>query len=211
MSRFKRIRDGFRNIVAKLFRRKKTLKLGFYGPTNSGKTTLANKICLDWLGEEMGRVSSIPHETREIQMKEYVEIEQNGKKLVFNMIDTPGIATKIDFEDFVKKGLKKAKAKERAKEATKGVIESIKWLDNMDVVLVVMDASVNPVDQVNVTILGNLEARGIPVLIVANKLDKKKANAHVVRSAFPQYTTVGVSAKTGHNVKGLYESLFNII
>ena len=166
---------------------------------------------MDWLGEEMGKASAIPHETREIQMKEHVEIEHEGKKLVFNMIDTPGIATKIDFEDFVKKGMKKKDAKQRAKEATKGVIESIKWLDNMDVVLVVMDSAKNPVDQVNVTILGNLEARGIPVLIVANKLDMKKANAHVVRTAFPQYATVGVSAKTGHNIKGLYESLFKLI
>ncbi len=131
--------------------------------------------------------------------------------VVFNMIDTPGIATKIDFEDFVKKGMKKKDAKQRAKEATKGVIESIKWLDNMDVVLVVMDSARNPLDQVNVTILGNLEARGIPVLIVANKLDMKKANAHTIRTAFPQYATVGISAKTGHNIKGLYESLFSII
>jgi GTP-binding protein Era len=211
MSRFRKIRDGFRNILARLFRRRKTLKLGFYGPTNSGKTTLANRICMDWFGEEMGKASAIPHETREIQMKEHVEIEHNGKKLVFNMIDTPGIATKIDFEDFVKKGMKKTQAKQRAKEATKGVIESIKWLDNMDVVLVVMDSARNPVDQVNVTILGNLEARGIPVLIVANKLDIKKANAHVIRTAFPQYATVGISARTGHNIKGLYESLFSII
>lgn len=211
MSRFKKIRDGFRSLIVRLFRRKKILKLGFYGPTNSGKTTLANKICMDWLGEEMGKVSAIPHETREIQMKEHVEIEQSGKKLVFNMIDTPGIATKIDFEDFVRKGMKKKDAKQRAKEATKGVIESIKWLDNMDVVMVVMDAARNPVDQVNVTILGNLEARGIPVLIVANKLDLSKANAHVIRTAFPQYPTVGISAKTGHNIKGLYESLFKII
>jgi len=211
MVSFRGIGKRLRGSILRIFKRKKVLKLGFYGPTNSGKTTLANRICLDWLGEEMGSTSSIPHETREIQMKEHVEIAQSGKKLVFNMIDTPGIATKIDFEDFVKKGMKKTKAKQRAKEATKGVIESIKWLDNMDIVLVVMDSSVNPVDQVNVTILGNLEARGIPVMIVANKLDKKKANAHVVRTAFPQYKTVGISAKTGHNVQGLYESLFDMV
>lgn len=211
MSRLKRLKKRLSGIVSRIFRRHKTVKLGFYGPTNSGKTTLANRICLDWIGEEMGKTSSIPHETREVQMKERVELEQNGKKLIFNLVDTPGIATKIDFEDFVKKGMKKAKAKKRAKEATKGVVEAIKWLDNMDAVLVVLDASTNPVDQVNVTILGNLEARGIPVIIVANKLDLKKANAHSVRTAFPQYETVGLSAKSGHNVQSLYEAIFNML
>ena len=44
-----------------LFRTKKKVRLGLYGPPNGGKTTLANKICMDWLGEEMGSVSPIAH------------------------------------------------------------------------------------------------------------------------------------------------------
>ena len=55
-----------------LFGKKKHIKLGLYGPPNAGKTTLANRICQDWLGEEMGTVSNIPHETREIQIKEKI-------------------------------------------------------------------------------------------------------------------------------------------
>ncbi len=206
-----KLREWLKSLISSIFGRKKEIRLGLYGPTNSGKTTLANKICVDWIGEKMGKVSSIPHETREIQVKEKVTIEKGSKKLVFKLVDTPGIATKIDFEDFVKKGLRKKKAKQRAKEATKGVIEAIKWLDKMDAVLVVLDASKNPVDQVNVTILGNLEARDTPVLIVANKIDLKRANAQKVRSAFPKYKVIGISAKKGTGIKNLYNELLELL
>ncbi|MCX6708471.1 MAG: 50S ribosome-binding GTPase, partial [Candidatus Woesearchaeota archaeon] len=109
---------------------RQNFKLGLYGPPNSGKTTLANKICIDWLGKEMGKASPIPHETREVNVQEKVTIKaKDGRELIFNLVDTPGIATKIDYEDFMKSGMPAAKAKKRAREATKGVIESIKWLD----------------------------------------------------------------------------------
>src|SRR3989344_6366985 len=89
------------NLFRALFRGKKLIKLGIYGPVNAGKTTLANRVCKDWLGEELGTVSKIPHETREIQMKEKVRIKSNSKELDFIIIDTPGIATKEYYEDFM--------------------------------------------------------------------------------------------------------------
>ena len=196
----------FRNI----FKKRSQLKLGIYGPPNGGKTTLANVICKDWLGEELGSVSNIAHETREIQIKEEVNIKSDGKELTFNIIDTPGIATKIDYEDFMKAGLKEKEAKKRAKEATKGVIDAIKWLDNMDLVVIVMDATQSPYTQVNITMIGNLEARKIPVLIVANKIDLKKANVKKIESAFPQYKVVPISAKFRTNMEGFYKELFKL-
>ena len=194
-----------------LFRKKRHVKLGLYGPPNGGKTTLANRICKDWLGEEMGTASHIAHETREIQIKEQVNIKSGGKELSFNLVDTPGIATKIDYEDFMKAGLKEKEAKKRAKEATKGVIDSIKWLDEVDAVVVVLDATQDPYDQVNITIIGNLQARKIPVLLVANKIDLKKANIKKVESAFPQYEVVGISAKRGDHVDDFYKALFKTV
>ena len=55
---FKKIKKFILNIFLS---EKQNFKLGLYGPPNSGKTTLANKICIDWLGEEMGSVSSTAH------------------------------------------------------------------------------------------------------------------------------------------------------
>jgi len=195
-----------------LFKKKDHVKLGLYGPPDGGKRTLANRICKDWLDEEMSTVSNIPHETREIQIKEQVHIKnKKGKEISFSLVDTPGIATKIDFEDFIKKGMKAKTAKKRAKEATQGIIEAIKWLDSMDAVTVVIDATQDPYSQVNVTIVGNLAARNIPVLIVANKIDLKKAKLDKIKSAFPQYKVVGISAKYGKNVNTFYESLFKLM
>ncbi len=204
---FRKIKNRFASVVNRIFRKKKDVKIGLYGPVNSGKTTLANRICMDWLGEELGKVSVIPHETREIQVKERVTVRENGKSLTFNLVDTPGIATKIDFEDFVKFGVKKKDAKQRAKEATRGVIESIKWLDNMDMVLVVLDSTKNPISQVNITILGNLDARNTPLLIVSNKVDLKKSDTTRVRNSFPGYEVIGVSAKTGAMMNEFYRML----
>ncbi|MBW3011361.1 50S ribosome-binding GTPase [Candidatus Woesearchaeota archaeon] len=200
----------FNKVFKDLFKRKKHLKIGIYGPPNAGKTTLANRICKDWLGEEMGSVSNIAHETREIQIKEQINIKSDdGKELSFNLVDTPGIATKIDYEDFMKKGLNKKTAKQRAKEATKGVIDSIKWLDDMDTVVVVLDSTVDPYSQVNITIVGNLQARDIPVLLVANKIDLKRSNVKKLQAAFPQYDIVGISAQYGNNIKKFYNALLD--
>jgi hypothetical protein len=205
------IKNFIKRILNELFKKRGHIKLGIYGPPNSGKTTLANRICKDWLGEEMGAVSKVPHETREVQVKEKVTIKYKNKELSFKLIDTPGITTKIDYEDFLKYKISEKKAKERAKEATRGVIEAIKWLEDMDCVIVVLDATENPYSQVNITIIGNLAARKIPVLIVANKIDLKKAKIKKVEAAFPQYDVVGISAEYGNNIEEFYESLYRLV
>lgn len=208
---FERLKKSLKNAFSRLFKKKKELKIGIYGPPNGGKTTLANRICEDWLGEEMGSVSNIPHETREITIKESITIKSDNKELTFNLIDTPGIATRIDYEDFIKAGLTEEEAKERAKEATKGVIDAIKWLENMDLVIVVLDSTKDPLNQVNITIIGNLQARKIPVLIAGNKIDLKKSNLKKIQDTFPQYEVVGISAKYGKNMDEFYEKLIKMV
>ena len=193
-----------------IFKKRRKINLGLYGPPNAGKSTLANKIISDILGDDSLQfaTSNVEHETRTIQKVEKLELKKNGKTIDFTLIDTPGIATKIDFEDFVKKGIKKADAKERAKEATQGVIESIKWLDNVDAVLVVLDSSINPYNQVNITLVANLVAKKKKLIIVANKCDLKSSNTEKISLVFPDYTIVPISAKTGEGVEKLYETIF---
>ena len=201
----------FRGIFGGGLANRKNFKLGLYGPPNGGKTTLANRIAQDWLGEDVGTVSGMAHETREVTIKEKITVKADNKEMSFNLVDTPGIATQIDYEDFVKKGLSKKKSKERAKEATKGVIDAIKWLDDMDTVIVVLDATKDPYSQVNITIIGNLQARSIPVLIVANKVDLKRADIKKIQAAFPQYSVKGISARYGKNMDEFYEALFELV
>jgi small GTP-binding protein len=193
--------------LVKFLKGKRQIQLGFYGPVNAGKTTLANKISFDWLGKEVGMVSEIPHETRAVQKIENIVVETNNGNLNMNIVDMPGIATQVDFQSFKEFGIDDAEAKERAKEATKGIIEAIKWLDDVDAILVVMDSAADPYTQINVTILGNLEARGVPAIIVANKTDLPDASPSAIENAFPQHVVVPISASTGENIDKLYEAI----
>ena len=203
--RFSRI--SVRSWLRRLFRRK-NIKIGIYGPPNAGKTTLANRIAMDWAGEVVGSVSEIPHETRKTKVKKNISIRHGRRSLSMDIIDTPGVATKIDFHEFVNTyGMSEEESRQRAREATEGVIEAIKWLDQIDGILLAMDVSEDPFTQVNITILGNLEARKLPILIIANKVDKPGTDPAVIKNAFPQHRTVPVSALTGYNMERLYEAM----
>jgi len=195
------------NFFLGFFSRRASVSLGIYGPVNAGKSSIANRMCMDWTGQPLGSVSEIPHETREVQKKERVAIKAGGKILTMNLLDMPGIATKVDYREFIEHGLSKAEAQQRAKEATKGIVEAIKWLEHVDAALVVMDSTKDPYTQVNITILANLEARKIPVIIVANKMDLKKARADQIKDAFPQHSVVAVSALSGENMTKLYDEI----
>lgn len=204
-SRFKR--GNFSRIIQKIFG-KKHAKIGIYGPPNVGKTTLANRILREWTGDIMGSVSDIPHETRRAKWKTNIKIDNGGSSLVMDLVDTPGIATKIDYKEFMNTyGLNKEESRMRAKEATEGVIESIRWLEDIDGVVLVMDSTKDPFTQVNVTIIGNLEARDLPILIAANKIDVDEASPATLKSAFPQHPVVPISALTGYNTEDLYNNM----
>ncbi len=207
MGIIKKIKRNFALTFKRIFKRGKIRRIGIYGPPNAGKTTLANRIVRDFTGDAIGSVSDIPHETRRAHRREGVTITANGSSITLDIVDTPGLATKIDFQDFMAKGLSEDESRRRAKEATEGVIEAVRWLDDLEGVILVMDATEDPFTQVNVTVIGNMEARKLPLLIAANKIDLAESAPSHIKSAFPQHPMVPISALTGDNIDLLYEQI----
>ncbi|MFB6200052.1 MAG: Era-like GTP-binding protein [Candidatus Nanohaloarchaea archaeon] len=201
----KRLKQLFSNLFSGA--EKDDVSLGIYGPPNAGKSTLANQISKDLTGEEMSNISEVPHETRAVEKKERVTIESDEQSVEMNLLDMPGISTNVDFKDFTEHGIEEDEAKGRAKEATKGIVEAIKYLDDVDACLVIFDSTKDPYTQVNVTIIGNLEAKDIPILILANKVDLEDSEPEKVRDAFPQHPVLEISAKEGENIDKLYEEI----
>ena len=104
-------RGSFAAIIQRIFG-KKHAKIGIYGPPNVGKTTLANRILRDWTGDIMGSVSDVPHETRRAKWKKNVKVENGSSSLFMDIVDTPGIATKVDYKEFMNTyGLNKEESK----------------------------------------------------------------------------------------------------
>ncbi|MBY8999531.1 MAG: 50S ribosome-binding GTPase, partial [Candidatus Heimdallarchaeota archaeon] len=147
------------------------------------------------------------HETREIQKLEKVNFLANGTKLDLTLIDMPGIATSVNPKEFMKHGLSASEAMQRAKEATRGIVEAIKYLEQVDVALVIIDATRAPFDQVNFTIIGNLEHQKKPFILVPNKIDLMEADVRLVRDAFSGYPVVPVSATQGDGIDELYDKI----
>ncbi|MFP4633129.1 MAG: GTP-binding protein [Halobacteriota archaeon] len=182
-----------------------TARIGIYGPPNAGKTTLANRIARDWTGEAMGAESQIPHETRRAHRKEDVTIERDGNSVTLDIVDTPGVTTKVDYNEFTQFGMEKEDAVERSREATEGVAEAMHWLkEDIDGVIYVLDSSLDPFTQVNTMLTGIIESRDLPILIIANKVDLEDASPGRIDQAFPQHETVPLSGLEGENMDELY-------
>ena len=205
---FGRAKKRFSSFLSRFFKKKRT-RIGIYGPPNAGKTTLANRIARDWTGDAVGPVSEIPHETRRARKKEDIIISgANGATVTIDIVDTPGVTTRIDYHEFLEFGLDKDEAIIRAREATEGVAEAMHWLrEDIDGVIYMLDSTLDPFMQVNIMMVGIIESRKHPVLIVANKIDLPEATPARIRSAFPQHPVIAISSLEGKNVEELYEMM----
>ncbi|HJK79238.1 Era-like GTP-binding protein [Methanocorpusculum vombati] len=199
-----------KGFFSKLFGKKRS-RVGIYGPPNAGKTTLANRIVRDVTGEAIGPVSEVPHETRRARRKEGVEINSGGSKLLIDIVDTPGVTTKIDYHEFLEYGMDQDEAVARAREATEGVAEAMHWLrEDIDGVIYVLDSTQDPFMHVNIMMVGIIESRKLPVIIVANKIDLPDASPQRIKSAFPQHPVVMVSGLEGNNMDDLYAKISEV-
>ncbi|WP_440949635.1 GTPase [Methanosphaerula subterraneus] len=195
----------------RVFLKKRRSRIGIYGPPNAGKTTLANRIVRDWTGDALGPVSEVPHETRRARRKEDITITSaNGNSIAIDIVDTPGVTTKIDYHEFTEYGIEKGEAVKRAREATEGVAEAMHWLrEDIDGVIYLLDSTLDPFMQVNIMMVGIIESRDLPVLIVANKIDLPDAAPARIKSAFPQHPVISISGLEGQNIDELYEKMTN--
>lgn len=199
-------------LLSKLFARsrKSKLTIGIVGAPNAGKTTLANRISSDCgNGTPLGDVSPVPHETRDVVALEHCSISDKSGSLDLTVVDTPGIATSVDYREFLNHGLNRQESISRAKEATRGVIKAIQSLDKLDAAIVVVDSARAPFDQINWTVLGNLEARNIPLIIAANKTDLPDADTTLVEETF-QSEIIPISAKLGTGMNELYGTILTV-
>ncbi len=193
----------------KAFFTQRQSRIGIYGPPNAGKTTLANRIVRDWTGDALGPVSEVPHETRRARRKEGVVITgNNGGSITIDIVDTPGVTTKIDYKEFIEYGMEKDEAVKRAREATEGVAEAMHWLrEDINGVIYMLDSTLDPFMQVNIMMVGIIESRNLPVIIVANKIDLPDSAPQRIKSAFPQHPVISISGLEGNNVEELYEKM----
>lgn len=191
-----------------LFARKKGFRMGIYGSPNAGKTTLANAMLRDYTGEVMGTVSEVPHETRRVLTKQEVVMRTEQGTLVVDVMDTPGLASKVTAMDFeLMYNMDPRTAQKRAAEARQGIVEAIEALETLDAMLLVLDAADDPYQQVNQVLLTHVQARKVPLIVVANKIDLPDADPGRIQKMFQRHTVVPISAKTGQNLEMLYERL----
>src|SRR6056297_4024068 len=204
------LKDSISRAASTLFSAEESKRIGIYGPPNAGKTTLANRIARDWTehGDAVGPESHVPHETRRARRKENVEIERDGKTVTIDVVDTPGVTTKVDYTEFLEHDLEEDEAVRRSREATEGVAEAMHWLrEDVDGVLYVLDSTEDPFTQVNTMLVGIIESRDLPVLIFANKIDLEESSVKRIEDAFPQHQTVALSAKEGDNIDEAYDNI----
>ncbi len=202
------IRTSITDVTDRLFSDGEPKRIGIYGPPNAGKTTLSNRIARDWTGDAIGPESHIPHETRRARRKENVEIKRNGNTVTIDIVDTPGVTTKVDYQEFLEFDIEEEDAIRRSREATEGVAEAMHWLrEDIDGVIYVLDSAEDPFTQVNTMLIGIIESRDIPVLIFANKIDLEDSSVQRISNAFPQHETVPLSALEGKNMDEVYDKI----
>ncbi|MCW8328049.1 ribosome biogenesis GTPase Der [Photobacterium sp. SDRW27] len=166
------------------------IKLAIIGRPNVGKSTLTNRI----LGEERVVVYDMPGTTRD---SIYIPMERDGQEYV--LIDTAGIRRRKNMHEAVEKF---------------SVIQTLKAVEDANVVLLIIDARENISDQ-DLSLLGYALNAGRSLVIAVNKWDgldnevKERVKSELDRRlGFVDFARIHfISALHGTGVGHLYESV----
>ncbi|MBY5948211.1 ribosome biogenesis GTPase Der [Photobacterium rosenbergii] len=166
------------------------IKMAIIGRPNVGKSTLTNRI----LGEERVVVYDMPGTTRD---SIYIPMEREGQEYV--LIDTAGIRRRKNMHEAVEKF---------------SVIQTLKAVEDANVVLLVIDARENISDQ-DLSLLGFALNAGRSLVIAVNKWDgldnevKERVKSELDRRlGFVDFARIHfISALHGTGVGHLYESV----
>ncbi|MGF1738311.1 ribosome biogenesis GTPase Der [Photobacterium satsumensis] len=166
------------------------IKMAIIGRPNVGKSTLTNRI----LGEERVVVYDMPGTTRD---SIYIPMEREGQEYV--LIDTAGIRRRKNMHQAVEKF---------------SVIQTLKAVEDANVVLLVIDARENISDQ-DLSLLGFALNAGRSLVIAVNKWDgldnevKERVKSELDRRlGFVDFARIHfISALHGTGVGHLYESV----
>jgi ribosome-associated GTPase EngA len=166
------------------------IKIGIIGRPNVGKSTLTNRM----LGEERVVVYDMPGTTRD---SIYIPMERDGREYV--MIDTAGVRRRKHVSEKVEKF---------------SVIQTLKAIEDANVVLLVIDARENISDQ-DLSLLGFALNAGRSIVLAVNKWDgldseiKTRVKSELDRRlGFVDFARVHfISALHGTGVGHLFESI----
>ena len=171
------------------------IKIAILGRPNSGKSTLTNYL----LQEERQIVGEISGLTRDTISAEF---HWNNKNYI--IIDTPGLRKKSKITDEVEKKSSKS---------------SLRTVDNSDVSILMIDASIG-FDKQDLIISNYIEEKGKPFILAINKWDiirdKKDSKNKILDktmkslSQFGGATNVFISSKNGDGVDELMETVLKI-
>lgn len=166
-------------------------KVAIIGRPNVGKSTLLNAV----LEEERCIVDNTPGTTRD---PIHSDVEWDGK--TYRFIDTAGIR-------------KRARTIERVEKFS--VVQSLKMIDEADLVLLLMDSTEGPTEQ-DAHVAGYAFEKNKAMVLVANKWDEGQEkwtreyyeNRMELKMNFlSPYPLIYISAKTGKNLKRIFQAI----
>lgn len=175
---------------------KRRLRIAVLGRPNVGKSSIVNRM----LGEERVIVSDVPGTTRDAIDSDFM-LPCRDELVPAQLVDTAGLRKRSKVDDAVEQY---------------SMLRAAEALENCDIVLFVLEASIGAATSQDKTIARMVEESGKGCIIVANKwdirADGKKAQEILeeIRFTLPQMRyapVVFTSAKSGYNFDALYEAI----